>query len=85
MRVPTAADTPELERIVNKACKSAHRKRNTDFKNDAVNWADLYFAELETNPRVIVEEASPDATELRKFIEGRLWDAGFDVEVVTEW
>ncbi len=90
MRVPTAADTDKLRRIVNEACKDAFADISKDCKNsrfdkEAVNWADLGFVELETKPRVLVEEASPDATELRKFIEARLWDAGFDVAVETEW
>ncbi len=90
MRVPTAADTDELRRIVNQACEDAFADvakdcKNSRFDKEAVNWADLHFCELETNPRVLVEEASPGANELRQFIWERLRKAGFDVEVVTEW
>ena len=90
MRVPTLADTPELERIVNEACEDAFADvakdcKDSRFDKEAVNWANLCFRELETNPRVSVRKASPNATELRKFIWERLGAAGFDVEVVTEW
>ena len=90
MRVPTAADTDELRRIVNQACRDAHadvkrHRKNSRFHSDAVNWADLGFVELEMRTRVIVEEASPDANELRQFIWERLQGHRFDVEVVTEW
>ena len=35
---------------------------------------------------VIIEEASPDATTLHKFVSGWLEDYGYkDVYVVTEW
>ncbi len=90
MRVPTAADTAELERIVNEACEDAFLDiardcKNSRFDKDAVNWANLCFSELETSPRVIVRRVSPNADELRKFITERLRDAGFDVDVETAW
>lgn len=87
MRAPTLADEEKLERIVNRACNDAYSKRDTDFKDDGVNWADLSFRELQTKPRphVLVEEADPDAGNLREFIEGQLWKAGYDVVVRTAW
>lgn len=86
MKVPTGADIVELRRIVNKACADAFADRKDPrWEHQAINWGDLHFCELEMHPRVIVEEASPEATELQAFIEKRLWEADFDVEVETEW
>lgn len=90
MRVPTAADTPELERIVNQACRDARSKVENDYDNsgfatEAVKWTNLRFSELDTNPRVVVRRASTRAEGLRKFIRERLRAAGFDVDVETEW
>ena len=82
MRVPAAADTGELERIVNQACKDARKQQGSFLA--AVNWEDLGFVEL-TRPRVLVEKASHNAHQLQQFIQARLWDAGFDVGVETAW
>ena len=83
MKVPTLADTDELKRIVNKACEDAREERVG--WDEAVNWEDLGFVEVIIRPHVLVEEASSGARRLQEFIEGRLWDAGFDVGVETAW
>lgn len=85
MRVPTAEDTGELRRIVEQACGDAKVNRKGRFFNEPVNWRDLRFGELETTPRVTVKEASPNAHILAGFVQARLNEAGFDVDVETEW
>lgn len=69
--------------------------RSIDSRIDgANNWGDLHcmFAErYETSDnnigfRVWIEEASPDAYELQKYIIEKLKEKGVDgVEVMTEW
>ena len=83
MKVPTLADEEKLRRIVDKACEDA--RKESIFWDEAVNWGDLGFVEVVIRPHVLVEEASSGAHRLQEFIEGRLWDAGFDVGVETAW
>jgi hypothetical protein len=61
----------------------------------AVNWADLHCKDVEEHRSllfgyvsivVVIEEASPDAIELRKFIYAHLEKRGYkSVFVETEW
>lgn len=59
----------------------------------AINWADLGCSHVATREgddgsvvyRVYVEEASPEAVELKEFIEDHLETQGHTVDVVTEW
>ena len=61
---------------------------------DAVNWADLHCVEARHTInhlgdevyQVLIEEASPSAQNLQRFVREFLEDANFkNVEVITEW
>ena len=84
-----------LRNEAEKVCRYAVRKRKTI--GGAVNWADLFPVtvehyealsgdEITEGYRVWIEEASPDAYELRQFVADQLAKHGFaGVEVRTEW
>ena len=81
-----------LRRTAEMACEYAVRKRKTI--DGPINWGDLRPVSVEHYEsddggegfRVNIEEAAPDAYELRRFIEAYLAKRGFpDVEVKTEW
>ena len=80
-----------LKRVANQACERVLAERCVD---DAFNKADLrcvtaerYENDLgETGYRVYLEEAAPEAVELRRFVCDHLATAGYPgVEVITEW
>jgi len=56
---------------------------------DAINWGDLHVCDVRRLGKdgwlVDIEEASPDATELQRYIAGWLRQWGWKVEVGTEW
>ena len=84
-----------LRNEAEKVCRYAVRKRKTI--GGVVNWADLwpvtvehvealYQDEITESYRVWIEEASPDAYELQRFVAEQLAKRGYDgVEVKTEW
>ncbi|HAM40597.1 MAG TPA: hypothetical protein DCP69_04480 [Candidatus Omnitrophica bacterium] len=51
---------------------------------DAINWGDLRVVEA-TLRTTWIEEASPDAVHLQRFLHDRLARWGWEVAVVTEW
>ena len=51
---------------------------------DAINWGDLRVVRA-TLKTIWIEEASPDAVHLQRFLHDRLARWGWDVAVVTEW
>lgn len=57
---------------------------------DAINWGDLRVIEVkalaeEDKFMILIEEAAPDANNLRRWLTERLHDWGWNVEVITEW
>ena len=50
----------------------------------AINWGDLRVVRA-TLKTIWIEEASPDAVHLQRFLHDRLARWGWDVAVVTEW
>lgn len=59
----------------------------------AINWADLHCTDIElvfngdhTRVCVTIEEATPDAYKLSKYVSGELAKLGYEnIEVKTEW
>jgi hypothetical protein len=85
-------DLSALRDAADRACDQAYQSR--EHIDDAINWGDLAcvkatkWVDDEGNEgyAVLIEEASPDATELCAYVSAKLFDAGFvDVEVLTEW
>ncbi len=85
-------DLKELKAAANKACEMAIKDRS--LIDGAVNWADLSCIMAEhaqdqdgnETHRVYIEEASPDASDLRRYIADKLSMMGYDnIEVITEW
>ena len=89
----TRDEAKVLQGVVDTILELAYDKR--DELRGPVNWADLGCVDVEERASlitdsklitVIIEEASPDATTLHKFVSGWLEDYGYkDVFVVTEW
>jgi hypothetical protein len=82
----------ELKLAAKKICEMAFEKRKEI--GGAVNYNDLrccetqrYITDLgDVGYRVIIEESSPDATELHRFINHNLREMGFKgVEISLEW
>lgn len=71
----------------------AERLAEKPFRRGGVNWADLsaqvfYTQDGDENAwfEVIIEEVSPDETELREVVRDRLQAKGFsNFEITTEW
>jgi hypothetical protein len=80
-----------LQAAAEKACREAYSKRH--LVDDAVNWADLHCHEAKWCIdqygheffEVVIEEASPSASNLMRFIDNHLKANGFDAVVMTEW
>jgi len=84
-----------LESLADKACKAAFKQRKNI--NGAINWGDLYCAEVgyvvtleREHYLVLIEEANPSSSELCAFIARHITvaDKGFDpsnLDVRTEW
>ncbi len=57
-------------------------------EGDAINWGDLGVVEVtKSGDRfiVLVEEASPEAANLQRYVGDWLTEWGWNVEVVTAW
>jgi hypothetical protein len=84
----TRNEALDLQTMVNKILEHAFAKRNEIC--GAVNWADLACTDvaislLDEVVTVTIEEASPDANELREFVSTELSKVGHNVRVQTEW
>lgn len=85
---------PGVLRLLRDATDAALDRAKGDDIQDAVNWADLgctraeHFEDHEGRAgwRVWIEEAAPEADQLKEFVRGDLAEHGWPgVEVVTEW
>jgi hypothetical protein len=86
------ADLKELMTLSQKIAEEAYKKRGEI--HGAINWGDLGTTDAQhcidvsgrTFFRIIIEEASPDASELRDFVSKRLAEEGWqNVDVELEW
>lgn len=86
---PLDASLSRLREVTNTALQQAH-----GHVDGAINWGDLRCLEArhfvtddgETGYQVIIEEASPTAANLHRFVGESLAEVGFaDVEVMTSW
>lgn len=91
-------DAEDIQAIVEEALKEAQALPDGErFLMGAINWADLKCTDIEERRSliyperepliaVLIEEVSPDATNLHKFIGERLDAAGWtNIYVTTEW
>ena len=88
------AEIPAVLRLLRDATDAALARARNDGITDAVNWADLrcaiaeHFEDHEGHAgwRVWIEEAAPEADQLKEFVAADLAAHGWPgVEVVTEW
>lgn len=84
----------ELKDAAEQACDDALNANARKELDDPVNWIGLSCRQAKMwldeggnrGYSVLIEEASPDAFELQRFITRKLAHAGFEgIEVVTEW
>lgn len=87
-------DLKELRAVAERIIREAYDNRNSHDIKGAINWGDLHCVAAlrveddhgEISYRVEIEEVSPDAAELQRYVHERLKAAGYpDVEVYTEW
>ena len=61
-----------------------------NLENDSINWGDLGVVRAKKIRGkekfiILVEEASPEATNLHQYLEDWLTEWGWDIKVKTEW
>ena len=92
----TKEEAQTLQSLVNDILEKAFIERHTNkLVHDAINWGDLGCTDVEDRRSllresnlitVVIEEASPDATHLHKYVSEALEAKGYtDVFVCTEW
>jgi len=85
----TKDEALDLQRVVDEILERAFDERHDI--GGAVNWGDLLCTDVSISlldglVTVLIEEAAPEAYELKEYVYNELIKAGFrDVSVATEW